>query len=81
MTKLVNEWAKHMLDFKQVHNAIFSSLKGLLWIKFSLILCLCYNFSDEIFFFTLVSSFRGEAEKENVMIFLPTTGKWTGGPS
>lgn len=71
-----------MLDIKQIHIVILSSLKGLFWIKFSLTLCLCYNFSETFFFFlTLVSSFRGEAEKENVMIFLPTTGKWAGGPS
>ena len=74
-----------MLDIKQIHIVILSSLKGLFWIKFSLTLFLCYNFSETFFFcfffFTLVSSFRGEAEKENVMIFLPTTGKWAGGPS
>ena len=42
-----------MLDIKQIHIVILSSLKGLFWIKFSLTLFLCYNFSETFFFFFL----------------------------
>lgn len=39
-----------------------------------------YNFSDERSFI-LVSAMKGEAKKEKVMTFLPTTGNLAGAPA